>query len=324
MKIAVTGASGHVGANLCRELLQRGYSVKALIHHDDRAVRNLDVELIRGSVNDPPSLDALCSDADVLFHLAAMISVNGKEEQLIKVNIEGTRNLIKACRESGIKRYIHFSSIHALSHDPLDQSMDETRLLVETSPMMYEVTKSRSEKLVLEEVAKGFNAIILNPTAIVGPNDYKPSLVGQVLIKLYKGTLPALVPGGYNWVDVRDVVFAAANAIENGRSGERYILSGQWLSVRDLARLLEKVTGKKTVRFTIPTSVAKIGVPFIRAYAAIRKEHPLYTNNSLEILKQGNRYIINDKARKELGFQSRNLENTLYDAITWFREHHYI
>lgn len=321
MKIAVTGASGHVGANLCRELLRQGHQVKALVHHDTRALQGLQVEQVPGDLTESKSLHSLCKDTEVVFHLGALISVNGDKARLEKINVHGTENLINVILQSNVKRMIHFSSIHALDNFPLDEPMNESRPLVPNAAMMYEATKARADRMVLDRVNDGLDAVIINPTAIVGPYDFKPSLVGQVLIRLYKGTLPALVPGGYDWVDVRDIVQAVIRAMTDGRKGERYILSGNWVSVRDLARMLEGVTGRKMVRLTVPTSLARLGVPFIKAYSMVTGQHPLYTYQSLEVLMNGNRMISHEKARKELGYAPRPLQDTLRDAISWYKEH---
>ncbi|MCU0370921.1 MAG: NAD-dependent epimerase/dehydratase family protein, partial [Bacteroidales bacterium] len=235
MKIAVTGANGHVGANLCRALLSEGHHVKGLVHNSKDAISDLDIELVHGSINDPDTLRKLFKGCEIVFHLAAIISIDGQKEKLLEVNYEGTKNLINILKENGVRRLIHFSSIHSLRHFPLHEPMDETRPLVTDGPTWYEITKARAEEMVLEASSKGLDAIVINPTAIVGPNDFKPSLVGTVLIKLYNNSLPALVPGGYNWVDVRDVVQGAMAAMDKGRKGERYILGGKWVSVRDLA-----------------------------------------------------------------------------------------
>ncbi|MFO7613900.1 MAG: NAD-dependent epimerase/dehydratase family protein [Bacteroidales bacterium] len=324
MKIAVTGANGHVGANLCRALVAEGHQVKALVHVNRQSLNGLNIEYISGSLDDEEALRRLCHDVEIVFHLAAMISIDGKRKKLLRVNVDGTTTLLKIIRENGIRRLIHFSSIHALSHFPLDEPMDETRPLVEKGPMWYEITKSQAEKLVLKAVSEGLDAVIINPTAIVGPNDFMPSLVGQVLIRLYNRTLPALVPGGYNWVDVRDVVSGAIAAMDKGRKGERYILGGKWFSVQDLALIVEKTTGRKITRFMIPQAVAKIGVPFIKAYAFMAGTEPLYTFESLRALREVNKMISNDKATRELGYSSRNFEETVRDTIQWFRDNGYI
>ncbi len=324
MKIAVTGASGHVGANLCRSLLAEGHQVKALVHENAASFDALDLELIRGSVQDKESLRRLCTGAEVVFHLAAVISIDGQKDKLLEVNVQGTNNLLTVLRENGVRRLVHFSSIHALTHFPLHEPMDERRSLVQQGPMWYEITKSRAEQMVLDAAKQDIDAVVINPTAIVGPHDYKPSLVGQVLIRLYNNSLPALVPGGYNWVDVRDVVRGAIMAMDKGRRGERYILGGKWVSVRDLARIVEKVTGKKTVKFMVPTLLAKAGVPFIKGWSAITGQEPLYTFDSLRTLREVNTMISTEKARTELGYEPRDLEVTVRDTMEWFRQNGYI
>jgi len=324
MKIAVTGANGHVGANLCRNLLAEGHQVKALVHQNINSLKGLNLEIVQGSLGDLNALRSLSKDTEIVFHLAAMISIDGQKNKLLEVNVEGTKNIIKVIQENGVRRLIHFSSIHAISHFPFDQPMDETRPLVMKGPTWYEITKSKAEKIVLDASGDGLDVVVINPTAIVGPNDFKPSLVGTALIRLYNNSLPALVPGGYNWVDVRDVVQGAIAAMDKGRKGERYILGGKWLSVKDLALIVEKVTGKRIIKFMIPTQVAKIGVPFIKAYASIVNQEPLYTFESLRTLREVNTMISHEKADAELGYSSRDLEITIRDTMDWFQLHDYL
>jgi dihydroflavonol-4-reductase len=319
MKIAVTGASGHVGANLCRSLIAEGHQVKALVHKNSNSLKGLDLEIIQGGIGEPTSLRNLCKGAEIVFHLAALISIDGEKNKLLEVNVEGTRNLINVIHENGVKRLIHFSSIHSLNHRPFEKPMDETRSLVKDGPMWYEITKARAEKMVLDETINGLDAVVINPTAIIGPFDYKPSLVGTVLIRLYNNSLPGLVKGGYNWVDVRDVVKGAIAAMDRGRKGERYILGGKWVNVQDLALLVEKVTGKRTVKLTFPTFVAKIGVPFIKTYSLIAGQEPLYTFESLRALREVNKIISSKKAETELGYFPREFDETIRDTIDWFK-----
>ena len=324
MKIAVTGANGHVGANLCRSLIAEGHQVKALVHKNKDAIDGLNLELVHGSINDPEALRKLFKDVEIVFHLAAIISIDGQKDKLLEVNYEGTRTLINTIKENGVKRLIHFSSIHALKHFPFNETMDESRPLMTDGPTWYEITKSRADKMVMEAGQDGLDAIVINPTAIVGPYDFKPSLVGTVLIRLYNNSLPALVPGGYNWVDVRDIVHGAISAMNSGRKGERYILGGKWVSVRDLAITVEKITGKKVNKFTVPTALAMVGVPFIKAYAKITNQEPLYTGESLTTLVEVNKKISCRKAESELGYKSRDLEITVKDTIDWFRNNGYV
>jgi dihydroflavonol-4-reductase len=322
MKIAVTGASGHVGNVLCRELVGRGHKVKVLIHHDKEDLESIGVEMVPGDLMDVNSLENLCKECEMVYHLAAKISINEKDKDLVyRTNVEGTRNLIGVCLKTGIKKFIHFSTIHTLDQFPLDEELNESRPFIVHTQMIYEQSKTESEKLVLDAVRSGLNAVILTPTAIVGPFDYRPSYLGQALIKIYNNSLPMIVPGGYNWVDVRDVVACTISAAENGCSGERYIVSGSWVSLKELSRMIGQITGRKTTSFTGPTLLAKIGLPFILLYSRLKKEDPLYTNNSLEILKNSNRNISHAKAQKDLNYYPRPLEITIKDTFAWYRQH---
>lgn len=319
--IGITGANGHVGGNLVRRLIQENYKVRVLQYHGHEAYDGLPVEIAEGDLSDPDSLFSFCKSLDVVIHLAARITIgNNSYERIYKVNVEGTQNLVEAAKKRGVKRLIHFSSIHALEHDLPDQPMDESRPPATDSVLAYEKTKAIADEWVMQQQSDTFDVIVLNPTAIVGPNDFKPSLLGQMLIRLYDGFLPGLIPGGYDWVDVRDVSDGAFHAIEKGKGGERYILSGKWKSVADYATLAARAGGKGMKKIIFPLWFARLGLPFLQLYSKLTGQHPLYTRQSLTILQQGNRYISHEKAKKELGFNPRPLEETLRDTVLWMRE----
>ena len=325
MKIAVTGANGHVGSNLCKALLKQGYQIRALAHKNTKAINDLPIELIQGDILDKDSIRSLMKDVDYCFHLAAYISIKGDPNGMVwKINAEGTKNIVDVAREQQIKRLIHFSSIHAFQQHPTDEPLDEHRPLVGSNGFAYDISKAEGERAVHQAAANGLDAVVLCPTAIIGPDDPEPGLIGKALLELYHKQIPALVPGGYNWVDVRDVVHGAVNAMTMGRTGEKYLLSGTWHSLFDLSRIIAKVTGVKTTQTVMPLWVAKFGLPFITLYSHIAGVEPLYTNESLQIISEGNRLINNEKARRELNFTSRDLEDTVRDAFTWFREQGYI
>jgi len=320
MTAAVTGANGHIGNNLCRELLNQGYKVKVLIRKDSDALKGLDLELIKGDVTDKESLQKLIEGADIVFHLAAIISINRKQKHLLPaINIEGTRNISEICLENNIKRLIHFSSVHALNQYPLDKPLTEENPLAGNDTYAYDRSKAEAEKIILKACDKGLNAIILNPTSVIGVNDYKPSLLGQAVLKIAKGKLPALIPGGFDWVDVRDVVQGAISAIEKGRAGERYLLSGHWRTLEDLTNEINKYSGRKNPIKT-PTFLAKIGLPFINLYGKIKNEAPLYTNESLNILKYSNKNVSRLKASEELDYTAHPFSETIKDTFDWFKK----
>ena len=323
MKIALTGASGHIGANLCRALLEQNHELKILVNQYTDSLQELDLEHIKGNLLDPVSLRDLADGTEIFIHLAAIISINGNR-QILNTNVEGTRNVLKAVRETGVKRLIHFSSIHALIHDPLDRALDETRPLALNDHIIYNRSKAMAEQAVYESVADGLDAVIINPTSVMGPNDFKPSLVGQAIIQLYKGEIPALIPGGYDWVDVRDVVSGTITAIDKGRTGQSYLLSGHYLSLADLYEMLRKLKDDGKNLPVLPFWLAELGVPFLKIWARMTGNKPLYTRESVEILKTAHTNISSEKALKELDYQSRPFKETLKDTITWFRENHYL
>jgi dihydroflavonol-4-reductase len=324
MKVAVTGASGHIGNCLVRELNKKGIRVKVLVHKFKNDLDKLDVELIQGNLLEPESLVALCEGADIVFHLAAQIVIENRSSPWVfETNITGTRNILDAAKHAGVKKFIHFSSIHAFQTGPQHQILDETRPLIETNNTIYEFTKAEGEREVLKAVKEGLDAVILNPTAVIGPFDYRDSLLGQAIRKIFQSKLPFLVSGGYNWVDVRDVVSAAIQAIDLGRKGEKYILSGEYCSLHELSAIISKISGCK-IPVIIPVSLARLACPYFQIYSSISKKEPLYTYQSLDILVNSPANISNAKARRELLYESRPLEQTLTDAFNWYRENNYI
>ncbi len=325
MIIAVTGANGHIGVNLCKALLKQGHLVKALIHQHVYALRDTPVYRIKGDLLDKESLRPLLSDVDVVFHLAAKISISGDPDGMLRrINVEGTSNMLVMAIEYRVKRFIHFSSIDAMQPFPQNQSLDESRPLVGPNGFAYHMSKAEGERAVLKAVQNGLYALVLSPTAIIGAEDPEPSLTGKAMIDLYNRKIPCLVPGGYDWVDVRDVVAAAIAAIEKGRSGEKYILSGHWHNLQEVSSMIQLHTGRKTVSPVIPMWIARVGLPLIALYSNLSGTKPLYTSESLTIISEGNRLIDNSKAKRELNFSPRPLTETIKDFTTWLKDNGFI
>ncbi|MCU0376675.1 MAG: NAD-dependent epimerase/dehydratase family protein [Bacteroidales bacterium] len=324
MKIAVTGASGHVGTNLCRMLIEEGFSVKALIHSSTLGLENLDLELVRGDINSESDLKNLCRGCETVFNLAACISIRRKDDACIRTNAESCVTLISAAKSEGVRRIIHFSSIHAFNHEPMNHILDETRELALDSTASYDRSKALGQKIMLDASSSELEVVVLNPTAIVGPCDYKPSLIGNAVIRFYKGQNPTLIPGGYNWVDVRDICRAAINSINKGRPGQCYLLGGSWQSLETLAGAISQLGGHKVPAITLPMWLAGVGAIFLNLHATVSGTTPLYTPMSLEALKFGHRNISSLKAAKELEFVSRPFAQTMTDTISWFRQIRYI
>jgi len=322
--VAVTGASGHVGANLVRALLEDGEQVCALVREDRRALEGLDVTLAPGDVLDLPSLIRSFKGARVVFHLAAHISMyKHDEERMYRVNVNGTRNVIKAIFECRVERLIHFSSIHTLSPYPREEVIDETRPLLDEKRLTpYDRTKALAEEEIERAANEGLDTVIVSPTAILGPYDYKPSYAGKTLLGVYQGSIPALVAGGFNWVDVRDVANGAIAASEHGRPGERYILSGSWYTVREICEQVGAVTGCKIPRIVVPMWLARSVAPPVTCISRLLGKSPMFTKGSLYVLRNY-RYISHAKATRELGYTPRPIKHTIRDIFSWFKEYGY-
>jgi dihydroflavonol-4-reductase len=321
MKVAVTGASGHIGNCLVRELKKQGASIKVLVHNFRNDLDEMGVEIIEGNLLEPESLVPLCEGADVVFHLAAQIAIDNRSSaRVYETNITGTKNIIWAAKRGGVKKFIHFSSIHAFQAKPADLLLDESRPMVESDDTIYEFTKAEGEREVMKAVKEGLDAVILNPTAVIGPFDYKGSLMGQALLQIYQNKLPFLVAGGYNWVDVRDVVSASIKAIESGRTGEKYILSGQFRTLRELSVMIREISGCR-IPIIIPVSLARVACPFFQIYSSVTKKEPIYTYQSLDILINSPVNISYEKAGRELGYKPRPLEQTLIDTFEWYNSY---
>ena len=290
------------------------------IQFKDQTEREI-TELVKGDICDPESLYQVFRGVDVVYHLAGCISLSMKDwPRLESVNVIGTRNVVETCLRTGVKRLVHFSSIHALQQEPFSAPVNESRPLSDSPDFPpYNRSKALGENEVRRGIEKGLNAVILNPTAVIGPHDYEPSYLGRALLNMARHRLPALVTGGYDWVDVRDVVQGAVTAEKKGTSGGCYILSGHWLSMCDIATMVSEITGTPSPRFTFPLWLAHLGVPIISAVSKLKGKSPLYTSFSLTALKS-NRNMSHEKASRELGFQPRPFRETLTDTLQWFKD----
>lgn len=320
MDTAITGASGHIGGVLVREILGQGRTARVLARSDRRALEGLDAEIVDGDVTDPDSLMELFDGVHTVFHLAAKISILGPEGGSVeKINVEGTKNVIAACLRRGVRRLIHFSSIHAFSSRPAGGVIDETRALATgAGEFCYDRSKAVSQKMVMDASREGFDTVVLNPTAVVGPYDFKPSRMGETILDIYSNRYPILVDGGYNWVDVRDVVSCALAAEEKGAPGECYLVGGDWMAICDVARMVSRLTGKKTPTFPAPVWLLTIPAYCALALSKVTAMTPRLTPYALHTIRS-HRLISHEKAERELGYRPRPLEKTILDTLEWFR-----
>lgn len=320
-RVAVTGASGHIGANLVRELLDRGYEVTALVRESVHALEGLDIQKVYGDVADLERLCGAFNGVDQVYHLAAYISIeSGENEKLEKTNVEGTRNVLEACRSAAVSTLVYFSSIHALNLEPMDRAVTEDNpLLGERSGHGgdYDYSKAKAERLVRQNNCESLSIRIIYPTAVLGPNDFKLSLFGQAITKMADGRLPVAVAGGFNWVDVRDVVWGAVEAAEKGVDNDRYILSGHYLAMTEVAATIAGLTGVAAPRFVCPTWLAGLFAPVMGLWARMLGEAPIYTRDSLAALST-NKVMSHAKATRALGYQPRPFRHSMRDTLNFY------
>ena len=323
MTIAITGATGHVGVNMCYFFCDKGYAVKALYRTASKKyyLDNLPVEHWLGDILDSSFLESAFEGVDVVIHLAAKISISGDPDgSVMRTNVEGVKNVVAACLKGRVKKLIHFSSIHAFICDAKDAEVNEQTRSSDASSFKYNYSKTLGEQEVLKGVKKELNATILNPTGIIGPLDFEPSLTGQFFLNLYHKRLPTLMQGGYDWVDVRDLCNATLMAIEKGKNGEKYLLSGNFVTFKEIAKVASEVTGKNLNRPCVPVWLAMIGLPFFQLYSKLTNTNPLYTYESLMIIKHANRNISHQKASRDLDFTPRPFTETVRDIYEWFEK----
>jgi dihydroflavonol-4-reductase len=322
MIIAVTGASGHIGANLVRSLIQEKRQVRALVHQNTEGIEGLDIEKVRGELEDINFLCKAFSGVEVVYHLAAFASSSVNDwKKAEAVNVVGTRNVVEACLQCDVSRLIHFSSVQALVQKPLNIPIDETRSLAEQEDHLpAERSKALAEREVRQGIERGLDAIILNPTGVLGPFDYHRSYFGEFILAIFRGQFPALIEGGFDWVDARDVVSAAIRAENLAPVGAKYLISGNWVSLRDLARQCEKITGSPAPRLVIPEWVARSGAPVARAFSQISRNQTSYAGFLMRAFASYNHQVSHERATRELNYKPRPLHETLADTFNWFQK----
>ena len=321
--VIVTGATGHIGNVLVRELLAAGTVVRALVlpKDDKRPLAGLNLEIVYGDVTDSVSLRSAFAGAELVFHLAGIVTIMpGMASVLDRVNVGGMRNVIAACCASGVRRLVYTSSIHAIAEPPhgtvIDESQpfDPDRVLGD-----YARSKARATFLLLDEVRKGgLDAVICCPTGVIGPWDYGISNIGQLILDFASGHLKSYVSGAYDFVDVRDVARGLILAADKGQPGRHYIFSGAQVQVPELMEELARDIGYPAPSYQIPTVIARTAGILASAYYRLLRRKPVFTAYSIDVLRS-NSLVSSARAREELGFISRPWQESIRDHVEWFR-----
>ena len=321
--IVVTGATGHIGNVLVRDLITRQQRVRVMVLPGDncRSLDGLDVEIVQGDVTNLASLESAFAEADVVFHLAGIVTIMPDMAEILqRVNVEGLRNVAAACRNVKVRRLVYTSSIHAIAEPPhgtiIDESQpfDPDRVLGD-----YARSKARATLFLLDEVSKGnLDAVICCPTGVIGPYDYGTSNIGQLIVDFASGRLKSYVSGAYDFVDVRDVARGLILAAEKGQSGRHYILSGQQVQVPELMKELAIDIGSPAPTYRIPTFIARSAGVLASVYYRLLRKPPVFTAYSIDVL-HSNSQVCSNRAKEELGFNARPWRESIRDQVEWFR-----
>ncbi|MDD5659232.1 MAG: NAD-dependent epimerase/dehydratase family protein [Actinomycetota bacterium] len=327
MTDVVTGANGYLGNVLVKELLKRNRRVRVLVRSTSNldSLKNLDVEKYTGDISDIDSLYKAFKGADAIYHLAGKISLMpGQNNILHNINYLGTKNVIQACKVCKINRLIYTSSIHSLKEPSGKKFIDEyTPYCTDNNKNAYDISKARASIDVLKAVKEGLDAVIVNPTGVIGPYDYAVSALTKTFIDFAKKRLKFAIEGAYDFVDVRDVAIGHILAYEKGKSGSNYILSGERVTVARLMQILEKITGIKAPNHCLSISIGKFIGSIMPIYYWSTGTRPYFTRYSVEVLCS-NSFISHEKTTKDLGYNPRSVTESIRDTIKWLKNMGYI
>lgn len=321
----VTGAAGHLGSALLARLLELGKDVRALLLPGGENIPPGDYELFYGDVTNKESLKAFFSNPDqkdlIVIHCAGIVTISSQYQQKVyDVNVNGTKNIVDLCLENSVKKLIYVSSVHAIPEKPVGETITEIYDFdPDTVVGPYAKTKAEATAYVFASAQKGLNVSIVHPSGICGPYDDGRSHLTTLVIDYYRRRLTSGVDGGYDFVDVRDVVEGIIACSEMGRAGEGYILSNRFYEMREILGILHNITGKKKITSYLPHWFVKAIAPLAEIYYKILKQAPLFTTYSIYTLNT-NAIFSHEKATEELGYHTREMEETLADTIEWLKE----
>lgn len=323
----VTGASGHIGNNVIRELLDMEQRVRAFVIEPDtpKSLEGLPIEYVRGDITQPESIEPLFAGTDgldvIVLHLSSIITIFGKEdERTYNVNVKGTENILKASIAHHVRRFLYVSSVHAI---PVPETDCVIREINHFDPDavhgFYAKTKALATQAVMDAAKDGLDAVVVHPSGVIGPYDYLNSHTTRLFKRLVDKKLPAMVKGGYDFADVRDVAKGIISAALKGRRGEAYILSGGYYEISDIVNMAAEMTGRRKFKFTVPVWMAKIAAPFAEWNSRVTKKPPIFTSYSLFTLDSFCSFS-NEKARRELGYTTRPMRETVQDTLAFMQK----
>lgn len=321
----VTGASGFLGNNIIRMLEHDDNAeVRAFVLNGESisSLNNLKCSIYYGDVTKADTLNSVfdgCDGVEIfVIHCAAVVYIKSKyNSRVYDVNVNGTKNIVDKVLEYNAK-LIYVSSVHAIPEKSDGNLISEVSIFNPDDVVgLYAKTKAEAARYVMDSVKdKGLNACIVHPSGILGPYDFSNSHLTALVREIVRGKLPMCVKGGYDFVDVRDVAKGIIMACDKGKKGECYIMSGEFVSIKKLADLVCDVVGKKRIKVVLPIMIAKIVAPFYEMYYNVKGKTPLFTKYSLYTLSSNSNFS-NEKAKRDLGFVTRDITDTVRDMVMW-------
>lgn len=327
MATLLTGATGFLGSHVALQLLARGERVRALVRPSSnlRAIDSLPLERLTGDLRDPASLLRALSGVRRVFHVAADYRLDVRNpRELYDSNVTGTRNLLEAARRSGVEQFIYTSTVATIAvHRPNLLPNEETPTSLQEMIGHYKRSKFMAEKEALRFAAEGYPVIIVNPSTPVGPGDWKPTPSGRILLDFLNRRMPGYMDTGLNWVPVEDCAAGHLLAAERGRPGQRYILGGANLTLKELLDALSRLTGIPAPRFRFPHALALVAGYFDRGVSRLLGREPQIRLEGVRMARH-KMFVDCAKAGRELGFRPGPVEAALERAVRWYEENGYV
>ena len=324
MKALVTGATGFVGSAVARRLLAAGVETRVLVRPESshRNIKGLAVEVVTGDLHDDASLRRAVRGCDALFHVAADYRLWVPEPAtLYRTNVEGTRRLLRAAAEAGVKCIVYTSSVATLGiHKDRTPADESTPVSLGDMVGHYKRSKFLAEEAVQQLAAnEGAPVVIVNPSAPIGPRDIRPTPTGRIIVDMLAGRMPAYVDTGLNVVHVEDVAEGHWLAFQKGGIGQRYVLGGENLSLRDILHLIAAISNRPAPRIKLPHGVVLPIAWLAETMAHITGREPFATVDGVRMARK-HMYFSSAKARQDLGYASRPARTAIEDAIRWYKE----
>lgn len=318
----ITGIGGHLGNTIAGMLNKQGIEVRGFAMPNEKCgMLDRSVKIVRGDIRNGSSLEPLFKGWEegydiTVIHAAGIITIASKYNQdVVDVNVGGTKNVIELCKKYSVRKLVYISSVHAIKECPKGEAISEADSFSAGEVKgLYAKTKAEATQLVLDAAKEGLNVSVVHPSGIIGPNDYGSGHMTQMVIDYVKGVITAAVRGGFDFVDVRDVAYGILKVAEIGKNGEGYILSNQYIPVKNLLNILHELTGRKKIKIVLPMWFVKAFEPLAILYFKARKLRPLFTSYMLDTLKSNSNFS-HEKASRELGYNPRDLRITLADTV---------